>query len=114
MVQEFMNIQPNLSIVQTNPELGSNIPVEEQEAPPPKDFLDVGQKSYEILFQETAEHHEINFDIDTYLSFENDELKKAIEVWYEQKILLILRTFNELQETAIQPDQILPKNLRII
>lgn len=108
MVQEFINLQPNLSITQTPPTVAVVNP-EEQEVPPPKDFLDVGQKSFEILFQENADHHEISFDIDTYLSFGKNDLKDALENWYRQKFMLILRTFNELQGTAIQADQILPK-----
>lgn len=108
MVQEFMNFQPNLTIAQTPPPAVVVLP-EEPEAPPPKDYLDIGQKSFEILFQETADYHEITFDIDTYLSIENEELKTSLENWYRQKFMLILRSFNELQGTAIQPDQILPK-----
>lgn len=105
-----MNFQPNLSIAQTTPPVAVILP-EEQEVPPPKDYLDIGQKSFEILFQETSDFHEITFDIDTYLSFANDELKIALDNWYRQKFMLITRTFNELQGTAIQPDQILPKML---
>ena len=108
MVQDFMAFQPTPIVAPIPPRPVVIIP-EELDIPPPKDYLDVNQKSFEIFYEETADQHEINFDIDTFLAFANDELKVALEKHYYQKFTLILRSFNELQGTAIQADQIFPK-----
>jgi hypothetical protein len=109
MVQEFISFPPNVSLTQTPPTVIGVVPVVELEIPPPKDFLAIGQKSFEIQFHETSDLHEIIFDIETYLTIPITEIKIALENWYHQKFVLILRTFNEIHGTAIQPDQILPK-----
>lgn len=111
MVQEFVNFPPNVSLTQTPLPAATVVAPVEQEIPLPKDYLDIGQKSFEIHYQENSDLHEILFEIETFLSIPTNEIKSAIENWYLQKFILILRTFNETHGTAIQTEQIIPKIL---
>ncbi|PCJ56150.1 MAG: hypothetical protein COA79_19630 [Planctomycetota bacterium] len=97
---------PNAATI--TPNVNHIIPEQEPEPETPKDYLEIGSKTFEIPFNDNENHHEIIFDLDTYLSFTPDELKLSFKRWYDQKFMTILRAFNELQGTAIQADQVLP------
>lgn len=114
MVQEFMSLKSQIAVTQINANIANPnnpIPTEPQEVPPPKDYIDIAQKPYEILFNEEGDQHELTFELDAYLGFNQEILAQSFDHWYKQKFLIILKTFNEINETAIQADQVMPKLL---